>query len=174
NRIKTVTNGVTTNYSINNRNQYTTVGGTTYQYDADGNLISQTDALGTTTFTCNSFNDLTKVVTPTDTWEYQYNAIGERVSATHNGQEITYVLDPVGGGRVVAAYDRAGNLVANYAYGLGLVSQKGATRPDYYQFDGSGSTAAVTGARGAIEDRYRYLPFGGQVSSSETVQNPFQ
>jgi RHS repeat-associated protein len=174
NRVKTVINGVTTNYSINNRNEYTTVGGTTYQYDADGNLISQTDSSGTTTFTYNSFSELTKVVTPTDTWAYQYNAVGERVSATHNGQEITYVLDPVGGTRVVAAYDGAGHLVADYAYGLVLVSQNGATSSDYYQFDGSGSTAAVTSALGAIQDRYSYLPFGEQATSSEDVRNPFQ
>ena len=40
NRTKTILNGVTTNYTTNNLNQYTSVGGATYTYDADGNLTS--------------------------------------------------------------------------------------------------------------------------------------
>jgi len=36
NRIRTIENGVTTNYTTNNLNQYTQVGGDTLIYDADG------------------------------------------------------------------------------------------------------------------------------------------
>jgi RHS repeat-associated protein len=174
NRIKTILNGATTNYATNDRNEYTTVGGTTYQYDADGNLVSQTDGSGTTTFTYNSLNQLVKVVTPTDTWVYQYNGRGQRVAATHNGQKITYVIDPTGLGNVIAAYDKSGSLVANYAYGLGLVSQTGPSGTDYYQFDAIGSTAALTGANGTIVNSYSYLPFGGVLSSNGPLGNPYQ
>jgi RHS repeat-associated protein len=80
----------------------------------------------------------------------------------------------VGGARVIAAYDGAGHLVADYAYGIGLVLQKNATSSDYYQFDGSSATAAVTSALGALQDRYDYLPFGELAASTENVQNPFQ
>src|SRR5262249_45129631 len=38
NRLTTVINGVTTAYTTNNVNEYTSVGGVAYQYDADGNL----------------------------------------------------------------------------------------------------------------------------------------
>ena len=39
NRTSTVINGVTTNYVANSMNEYTSVGGMTQQYDADGNLL---------------------------------------------------------------------------------------------------------------------------------------
>ena len=174
NRTQTIVNGVTTSYSTNNRNEYTTAGGTTYRYDADGNLISETDASGTTTFTYNALNELTKVVAPTDTWVYEYNALGERVAATHNGQSITYVLDPTGAGSVIAAYDSSGHLVADYAYGLGLVSQTTPVGADYYQFDAIGSTAGLTDSSGSLVNSYSYLPFGQTVQSSGTAANPFQ
>jgi YD repeat-containing protein len=47
NRIRTVENGVTTAYTTNNLNQYTKVGDTTYAFDADGNLVSETSPSGT-------------------------------------------------------------------------------------------------------------------------------
>lgn len=174
NRIKTIENGVTTIYTTNNRNEYTTVGGTTYQYDADGNMISQTDASGTTTFTYNSLNQLSKIVTPTDAWEYQYNALGERVAAIHNGETITYVLDPIGLGNVISAYDGSGHLVTDYAYGLGLVSQTGQLGTSYYQFDAIGSTAAMTAASGAPLFQYEYSPFGQPINATQSTDNPFQ
>ena len=174
NRTQTIVDGVTTSYTTNNRNEYTTVGGTTYQYDADGNLISETDASGTTTFTYDALDELTKVVTPTDTWVYEYNALGERVAATHNGQGIAYVLDPTGTGSVIAAYDSSGHLVANYAYGLGLVSQTTPVGTDYYQFDAIGLTAGLTSSSGSLVNSYGYLPFGQTLYSSGTAGNPFQ
>ena len=40
NRVRTVINGVTTDYLTNNLNQYVQVGDATYDYDADGNLLT--------------------------------------------------------------------------------------------------------------------------------------
>ena len=47
NRVRTIINGTTTNYTTNNLNQYTTVGDTTNRYDRDGNLIEETGPDGT-------------------------------------------------------------------------------------------------------------------------------
>lgn len=174
NRTRTVINSVTTNYTTNNRNEYTTVGGTTYQYDADGNLISMTDTTGTTTFTYNSLNQLVKAVTPTDAWVYQYNALGQRISAAHNGQKIAYVLDPSGIGNVIAAYDSSGNPVADYGYGLGLAIQDGPIGVYYYQFNAIGSTVGMSNSTGAVANSYSYDPFGNSIVSAQAVANPFQ
>ena len=125
-------------------------------------------------FTYNSLNQLLKVVTPTDTWVYEYNALGERVAATHNGQTITYVLDPAGSGSVIAAYDGSGHLVADYAYGLGLVSQTTPLGTDYYQFDAIGSTAGLTNSAGSMVNSYSYDPFGGTLAANVSIANPFQ
>ena len=88
NRTQTIINGVTTNYTTNNLNEYTSTvrRTTTYKYDADGNLISQTDASGTTTYGYDSLNRLVSVTSPTDSWIYQYDALGNRVATIHNGQ----------------------------------------------------------------------------------------
>jgi hypothetical protein len=43
NRTFTIINGVTTTYTSNSVNEYTSVGSTQFSYDADGNLISQID-----------------------------------------------------------------------------------------------------------------------------------
>ena len=43
NRISETVNGVTTTYTVNNVNEYTTVGNATYSYDADGNLTAIDD-----------------------------------------------------------------------------------------------------------------------------------
>ena len=48
NRISQTVNGVVTDYTTNALNQYTAVGGTTYTYDADGNVTSETNSSGTT------------------------------------------------------------------------------------------------------------------------------
>src|SRR5262245_61638035 len=41
NRVTVTQNGVTISYTTNNLNQYVTVGGTTFTYDADGNLVRE-------------------------------------------------------------------------------------------------------------------------------------
>jgi RHS repeat-associated protein len=175
NRTETIINGVTTVYTTNNMNEYTQVGNTHYTFDADGNMTSATDAGGTTTYTFNSQNQLTAVTGPSGSWSYQYDAFGNRVSATAGGVTTNYVIDPFGLGNLVGEYDAAGNLVAHYAYGLGLVSQTTAAGSSYYYaFDAIGSTSVLTDSTGAIVDSYACDPFGNSLAKSEAVTNPFQ
>ena len=51
NRIRTIENGVTTEYTANNLNQYVRVGSTNYVFDADGNLVQEITPQGTNSFT---------------------------------------------------------------------------------------------------------------------------
>ena len=122
------TSGTTTQYTANDLNEYTQVGGTTYQYDANGDLISSTDSGGTTTYSYNVLGQLVSAVSPTGTTTYQYDALGYLVSETVNGQVTNNLVDPTGLGEVVAQFNGAGRrLIANYTYGLGLVSQVSGT-----------------------------------------------
>ena len=173
NRIQTVISGVTTSYAPNNLNQYTTVGNTTYQYDSDGNLVSSTTGSVTTNYTYDSLNRLVSVTSPTDSWIYSYNALNELVATTHNGQLTTNLIDPTGLGNVAGTYNSSGNLVADYTYGLGLVSQVASGSENYYDFNALGSTVGLTNAAGGILNTYSYLPFGGTLSSTGTAANPF-
>jgi YD repeat-containing protein len=178
NRVRTINNGVTTDYTVNSLNQYTTIGDTSLKYDLDGNLIQQITPDGTSQYSYNALNQLVQVVTPTGTWQYEYDALGNRSATIHNGQRDEYLLDtadPSGLTSVVGEFDGSGNVIAHYAYGLGLAARFDASHSGaFYDFDAIGSTVGITSAAGNYADRYHYLPFGENAGSTETVSNPFQ
>ncbi|HUU84812.1 MAG TPA: RHS repeat-associated core domain-containing protein, partial [Phycisphaerae bacterium] len=175
NRIRTISNGVTAEYTTNGVNQYTDVGGVTYTYDDDGNLVSKTEGGVTTTYTYNTENHLVRVETPTDVWAYTYDALGERIASTHNGEPINYVVDPIGFGDVAAEYDGEGNLIVRYDHGFGLISQTDALgNSAYYTFDALGSTSELTDEAGVVLNNYAYTPFGSVLGQFESVANTFQ
>ncbi len=174
NRIAVTDNGTATNYSTNNLNQYTSVGGATYLYDTDGNLISKTEGGNTSTYAYDAENRLISVTTADGTWNYEYDALGNRIATVHNGQRTEYLLDPSGLGNVVGEFDQDGNLVANYVHGLGLESRNGGGVNSFYDFDAIGSVAGLTGNTGTYLNQYSYLPFGENLTTTESVANPFE
>ena len=66
---------------------------------------------GTTNYAYNSLNQLVGVTTPTDTWTYQYDALGNVIATTHNGQLTQNLVDPTGSGGLVAQFDGSGTLL---------------------------------------------------------------
>jgi RHS repeat-associated protein len=175
NRIRTIINGVITEYSTNNMNQYTAVGAATYGYDADGNMISKADGSDSWTYTFNDQNRLVQVAVPDSTWQYEYDALGNRVATVQNGLRTEYLLDPVGLVNVVGEYNGTGGLIANYAHGLGLTSRVAQTGlAAYYDFDATGSTSQITGADGGLLNDYLYSPFGTKLINAEALPNAFE
>ncbi|GAB1544710.1 hypothetical protein NUACC21_73860 [Scytonema sp. NUACC21] len=175
NRIRTIENNVTTDYTTNNLNQYTNATGVSYVYDADGNLFSRTENEQISTFTYDDQNRLLQLDTPDGSWRYEYDVFGNRVATIHNGQRTEYLIDPTGMGNVVGEYDSNGNLIANYVHGLGLASRTDVNNlSTYYDFDALGSTMGLTGSGGNYLNTYNYLPFGENLTSIETVANPFE
>ena len=171
NRTSTVINGVTTAYTANAMNEYTSIGTALRQYDSDGNLLND----GTSTYTYNQLDELTGVTNAQGTTHYTYNALGQLVASTVNGQTTQNLIDPAGLGNVVSQYDGGGTLLAHFNYGLALVSQTTAAGASYfYDFDTMGSTVGLSDATGAYVNSYRYLPFGQSLTSSGAVANPFQ
>jgi RHS repeat-associated protein len=173
NRIGVTDSGVTTNYTTNNLNQYTNVGGASYSYDTDGNLISKTQGGQTFNYTYDAENRLVKVVTPSGTWDYQYDGLGNRTATIFNGQRTEYLLDPMGLGDIVGEYNGS-TLVANYTHGIGLVSRVNGSNSNYYDADAIGSTVGLTATDGSYINRYSYLPFGEDLTKVEGVANPFE
>jgi RHS repeat-associated protein len=175
NRVSSTESGVATSYATNDLNQYTTVGSTSYVYDADGNLVSSTTAGVTTTYTYNVENELTSMSSPSSTSTYQYDALGDRIATTTNGVTTFDLVNPQSTfDQVVGEYSASGATIANYAYGLSLVSQVSPTTGDnYYDFDVQGNTADLTNSSGSVTDSYSYLPFGQQLTNSGSVANPF-
>ena len=174
NRIRTIENGVTTEYTTNNLNQYTQVGDTAYVFDADGNLISQTSPTVTTLYSYDDENRLIAVQQGADAWSYTYDAFGQRVSTTENGITTSYIIDPIGLGNVVGEYDAAGNLTAGYDYGFGLLSRTAGGASAWYTFDAIGNTSALTNAVGDVINTYGYEPFGETLYQTGAISNPFQ
>ena len=64
-------------------------------------------------------------------------------------------------------------MIADYVYGLGLVSQIGPDGAGYYDFDGSGNTTGITSTDGVYVNQYSYLPFGETTTVSAALPNPF-
>ena len=176
NRVTVTDDGAPTAYSTNNLNQYTQVGAATYTYDANGNMTSKTDAVGTTTYEYDAEDRLVRVVTPGDgTWEYTYDALGNRVAVEHDGVVTRYVHDPIGLVDVAAEYDGGGALVAQYVHGFGLVARiNAAGDAAYYAFDATGHTRQLTDDAGAVANTYDYTPFGISLQADETMPNPFR
>jgi RHS repeat-associated protein len=139
-------------------------------------MSSKTDATGTTTYQYDAENRLVQVVTPSDgTWQYTYDALGNRTTVNHDGVVTKYVHDPIGLVDVAAEYDGSGALVARYTHGLGLVSRTAAASSQaYYAFDAIGHTRQLTDEAGAVVNTYDYAPFGEPLQVSETIANPFR
>jgi RHS repeat-associated protein/uncharacterized repeat protein (TIGR01451 family) len=177
-RTEVIQGGTTTSYSSNADNEITQVGSATYSYDANGNLHTVTDASGTSVYTYNDLNELVSITNPDGSVQsFQYSPLGFMVgvSTTSAGTSsaTNYLVDPTGIGNVVAAYNGTGSLIANYAYGLGLVSQSGPRGTGFYDFDASGSAVGITGSSGSYVNRYSYLPFGETTTLLASLPNPF-
>ncbi len=90
--------------------------------------------------------------TPTDTWSYTYDALGNLLTETDNGRTTQFLVDPTGLGSVVGEYDGSGNLIAHYTQGAGLVSLVNSSGvSSYYDFDAVGSTVGLSGAGNLCE-----------------------
>ena len=168
-----------TTYTANSVNEYTAIGATTYGYDADGNMTSATTAGVTTTYTYNSMNELTGVSSPSGTYSYVYDPLGDPISTsfTSTATQTTTVTNNLydGDGNLIGQIDGSGGLIAFYTYGNdALVSQvdPGGTAA-YYDFDIDGSTVGITGTSGTYVNQYTYDPFGQTTTVTASLENPF-
>lgn len=176
NRTTTV-NGGTTQYTSNNMNQYTDVGGTPFAYDANGNLLSD----GTNTYAYDYENRLVQVVTPSGTVEYSYDAWGRKLSRSDGSSTVRYVYD---GDRVIMERNGSGAVLAKYVYGVGLDE---ALRMDrgagthYFLHDALGSVVNATDGSGAKVESYGYDVYGratiknksGATIEKSAIGNPY-
>jgi len=182
---KSIVNGGTTNYSSNNLNQYTSVGGTTYSYDDNGNLAD--DGTYLYYYDCeNRLTDVNDKATGDPAASYIYDYLGQRVSKTQYATPATqyYVYD---GAQVIAEYD-GDTLLRKFIYGPGIdepicmIDVADDNKVYYYHFDGLGSVIALTDTSGTFVEYYEYDVFGQptiwdastmEIVESSTVGNPY-
>jgi YD repeat-containing protein len=146
------------NWTYSADNQLTGFDGTAYTYDNNGNMITKTDASGTTTYTYNSDNQLVRIdLSGGGFAEYVYDALGRRIEKNVNGTITRYVYD---GEDILFEYDGLNTIIARYTHGPGvdepLIMERGGASY-YYHADGLGSITEVTDASGAVVASYTYL-----------------
>ena len=173
NRESTV-NGGTTNYLTNNLNQYTSVGGTAYTYDANGNLTTD----GTQTYYYDCENKLTKVVRNSDgqtLGEYKYDPFGKRVQKISSGITTNFIFDQISY-QVLEERSDAGVLLRLFTYGSVIDEPLIMYQVDtyyYYYRDGLGSVVNLTDLAGATAKSYDYDVYGGFSSSGSLSGNSY-
>ena len=150
-------------YAYDSDNRMTDSEGQTQSFDANGNMIS----INPTSLLAYDYeNRLTQTSFAGTTNIYQYDGVGNRMSASRGGVVSRYVLDrnsPLS--QVLAETDSSGNIIYYYIYGLGLISRIDTNNnTEFYHYDSRGSTIALTDARGQIVEAYAYDPFGRPIN----------
>jgi RHS repeat-associated protein len=163
-------------YDYNSDNQLISATQKTFSYDDNGNMTQQIKQAATTNFTYNFDNQLSSYVSGSTNLSYLYDCLGNRIKKAQGTSITKYIVDP---NRVLpsvlAETDASGAISAYYVYGLGLISKIMGTKAYFYQYDGIGSTIAITDKTGNLKNKYAYDDFGNVATNSvEGVANPFK
>ena len=168
NRIREITDGQTTEYTVNALGQYTQIGETTLTYDANGRLTGTEGPEGTASYEWDVRGALTAVERNGQRIEYTYDLMGSRASRTENG--VTTLYDTVQGELPTMLRETTGESRTVYYYGAaGLVAAcvDGAMR--YYTFTPGGSVSEVLDENGAVLEHYVYDPQGRVLSGAHAT-----
>ncbi len=169
NRTTTVTNGVITTYTTNNMNEYSSVGGIAYTYDAAGNLLNN----GTSIFTYSLQNRIQSTHSGQTTETFVYNSLGFETSYSINGAVTQNLVDPANGVNTLEL--ATGGAVSNrFLNGIGLVEQISQGNPYYVDFDQLGNMVALTTSAGVLTTALSYTPFGSTLSSTGVSNTTLQ
>lgn len=146
--------------------------GSTYQYDASGDLVSSTPATGAaTSYSWAVPGQLTGITAPSGQVSYGYDPLGRRVTSSGSSGTTASVWE----GADLAAQVLPGAGTQTYLPGPGLNDTLALTQPggatDYYLTDALGSTTALTDASGNAVSTYAYGPYGA-LSSTGSTDNP--
>lgn len=160
NRVKTVENGITTNYAANNVNAYTAISGGlsfTPQYDGNGNLLNDDKH----TFIYDLNNRM--ISADNNAVIFKYDALGRRIAK--NDIDYYYIGD-----QMVEEY-KSGELSASYLYGNNIDEALQMTRGDklyYYHTNHLGSTMVFTNNEGKIVECVTYDVYGAPTFTDTT------
>ncbi len=169
NRTRSLINGVETLYETDAMNRTTQAGGTSYEYDTNGNLILETAADGTTT--THEYNELNQLVRTTtskgDVYSYSYDAAGNRITMVKNGVATHYSWDA--GSNLINEYDAAGDLSIHYDYGNNLIGFEEANEYYHTQGDMLGSVTGLTDDSGNLVQTGSWDSFGNRLTDNEST-----
>lgn len=161
NRVRTIENGVTTEYTVNNMNQYLQVGSTSYAYDADGNVVRGSSGTRNMTNTFDFDSRLVAVDDGVSNWRRDFGPLAAQIAVTSSNTLLRRVVDPVGNGNLTAEYASNGSLVSRQAFGSGLLNRSRELEgTEYLTFDPNGNLSEACNARGEVVASTAFTPFG--------------
>lgn len=163
-------------YSYNASNELTSKGAATYTYDSNGNMLTKTDSTGTTTYTWDFENRLASVALPGSggTVTFKYDPFGRRAQKSSLLGTTNYLYD---GADSLEEVDTSGNVLARYTQGPGIDQPLAEVRSgttSYYEADGLGSITSLSNSSGALANTYAYDSFGNLTASTGTLTNPLR
>jgi len=173
NRTGSIIDGVSTSYAYDANDRLQSQGGSSYTYDSNGNNITETLDGITTTYHYDAKNKLTTVDKGGVTTGYSYDHNGIRTGKTEAGTTTNYLVDENRDYAQVLVESDGTNTVT-YSYGHDLLSQDRDGQISYYQYDGLGSTRALTDSLGTVTDRYDYTAFGDTLNQTGTTENSYR
>jgi RHS repeat-associated protein len=174
---KTDSSGITT-YMYNANDQLITETGPgysyTYTYDSNGNTTGKSDGTLVTTYGYDYENRLISTEDPAGITNYTYDVDGIRVMSETAGDVTTYLVDKNRSyAQVLEETDDSGGLMVRYVYGDDLISQNRSGSTSYYHYDGQMSTRQLTDDSETITDGYVYDAFGVTLDHAGTTENNY-
>ena len=159
----------------NERNQLTekrTLSGITeYLYDENGSLVSEKEGEKTASYRYDLLNRQMYVKTlDGKEQENLYDGEGLRAELKENGKVSTFLFKD---GESLVECDGDNTLARRHMQGAGLSHVQTMDDGAYhaYHHDEQGSTAYVTGNRGAVENCYVYDAFGNVLEKKEDIRS---
>jgi RHS repeat-associated protein len=143
---------------------------TTYNYDKNGNLTTESDG---TQYTYDAFNQLVETDKQDGTWQQNvYDATGLRMATVENGTYTGYTYDR---DNILAEYNKDDSRTTRYIRGYDLISQKKDAGETYhYLHNAHGDITKLVDTAGKVQNSYSYDAFGSTTSYSEKVGNKFR
>ncbi len=167
NRISATEGGNITGYTVNELDQYISVGGVAYEYDENGNLIENDKD----SYLFNCENQLIQATITKSTYTFDYDFLGRRIKKKGLTRSTNYLYDRE---HVIMEVDENGSIMAKYVYGLFideiLKLEKGGMNY-YYVHDDLGSATNLADNLESIIETYHYTAYGHPCETS-TVGNP--
>ena len=178
NRLTKTTDGSTETYSyISGSNKLEQITGAeatvNFTYDVNGNMIGHGDKI----LTYNQSNRLIRLEENSQTLgEYTYNALGQRVTKTVEGETTVFLYDF--DGNIIAESQPGGTIMKEYLYAgqvrMAMVDTTTGTLY-YYANNHLGAPILMTDASGMVAWEAEYRPFGeADVNPHSEIENNFR
>lgn len=156
NRISVSDNGIATNYTTNNLNQYTQAGGASLGYTPNGSLQTWNGW----TYTYDAQNRMTKAVKADTAVKFAYDPANRCVKRTVNDTASFLYYE---GWNLIEERNAADSLQARYTHGANtdeILAKVSAGNTVYYHHDALGNVVGLTNNTGDAVEQYTYDVFG--------------